>query len=128
MMGHQATGREQLFYTFSMEDHVPDNHLLRGINRFLDLSDLWRHLEPFYSVIGRPSIDPELMVRMLVVGYPLDLVAVLGVTDSVAVRPDLSRLDRVCGPGTRTRPQPQNVIAIFLIFLGCDLVTPLDAN
>lgn len=72
-MGHQATGREQLFYTFSMEAHVPDNHLLRGINRFPDLSDLRRHLEPFYSVIGRPSIDPELMVRMLMVGYCLGI-------------------------------------------------------
>jgi hypothetical protein len=42
MMGRQATGREQLFYTFSMEDHVPDDHLLRGIHQFLDLSS-FRH-------------------------------------------------------------------------------------
>jgi len=69
MMGRQVTGREQLFYTFSMEDHVPANHLLRGIHQFLDLSAFRTHLEPFYSPIGRPSIDPELMVRMLVVGY-----------------------------------------------------------
>jgi transposase len=43
--------------------------LLRGADRFLDLSELRRHLEPFYSHTGRPSIDPELMVRMLIVGY-----------------------------------------------------------
>ena len=54
---------------FRSEDHVPGDHLLRGINRFLDLSDLRRHLADFYSDIGRPSIDPELMIRMLVIGY-----------------------------------------------------------
>jgi transposase len=69
MMGRQATGREQLFYTFSMEGHVPKEHLLRGIHHFLDLSSFRRHLEPFYSPVGRPSIDPELMIRMLIVGY-----------------------------------------------------------
>jgi len=61
MMGRQATGREQLFYTFSMEDQVPEDHLLRGIHQFLDLSSFRQHLEPFYSPVGRPSIDPELM-------------------------------------------------------------------
>lgn len=69
MMGRQATGREQLFYTFSMEDHVPEDHLLRGIHHFLDLSSFRQHMEPFYSSVGRPSIDPELMIRMLIVGY-----------------------------------------------------------
>jgi transposase len=69
MMGRQATGREQLFYTFSMEDHVPEEHLLRGIHQFLDLSAFRQHMEPFYSPVGRPSIDPELMIRMLIVGY-----------------------------------------------------------
>jgi transposase len=69
MMGRQATGREQLFYTFSMEDHVPEDHLLRGIHQFLDLSAFRQHMEPFYSPVGRPSIDPELMIRMLIVGY-----------------------------------------------------------
>ena len=69
MMGRQATGREQLFYTFSMEDHVPEGHLLRGIHHFLDLSAFRQHMEPFYSSVGRPSIDPELMIRMLIVGY-----------------------------------------------------------
>ena len=69
MMGRQATGREQLFYSFSMEDHVPEDHLLRGIHRFLDLGSFRQHMEAFYSTIGRPSVDPELMIRMLIVGY-----------------------------------------------------------
>ncbi|WP_045227411.1 IS1182 family transposase [Methyloterricola oryzae] len=69
MMGQQVWAQEQLFYSFSLEDHVPANHLLRGIDRFLDLGSLRRHLAEFYSHTGRPSIDPELMIRMLVVGY-----------------------------------------------------------
>jgi transposase len=68
MMGTQAAP-EQLFYDFCLEDHVPDDHLLRRIDRFLDLSDVWQKLKPFYCTIGRPSIDPELMIRMLIVGY-----------------------------------------------------------
>jgi len=69
MMGRQSDGQEPLFYSFSLEDHVPSNHLLRGVDHFLDLSDLRRHLEAFYSSTGRPSIDPELMIRMLIIGY-----------------------------------------------------------
>jgi transposase len=69
MMGQNGGGQDRLFYSFNLEDHVPQNHLLRGIDRFLDLSDLRRHLAPYYSHTGRPSIDPELMIRMLVVGY-----------------------------------------------------------
>jgi transposase len=70
MMGRQAVP-ERLFYDFCLEDHVPDDHLLRRIDRFLDLSDVRQKLRPFYCTIGRPSIDPELMIRMLVVGYCL---------------------------------------------------------
>lgn len=69
MMGSQGSAQEQLFYSFSLEDQVPHDHLLRGIDRFLDLGELRQRLAPFYSHTGRPSIDPELMVRMLVVGY-----------------------------------------------------------
>jgi len=68
-MGQQAGNQERLFYSFNLEEHVPADHLLRGIDRFLDLSTLRRELEPFYSHTGRPSIDPELIVRMLIVGY-----------------------------------------------------------
>src|SRR6201991_3150984 len=69
MMGERRVMQEALFYGLSLERHVPDNHLLRKIDRFVDLSEVRRHLEPYYSDVGRPSIDPELMIRMLIVGY-----------------------------------------------------------
>src|SRR5437016_9055019 len=69
MMGQRSGRHRQLFYSFNLDDHVPSDHLLRGIDRVLDLGDLRRHLAPFYSHTGRPSVDPELMVRMLIVGY-----------------------------------------------------------
>ncbi len=69
MMGQQGGGQDRLFYSFNLEEHVPADHLLRGIDRFLDLRDLRQHLADYYSHTGRPSIDPELMIRMLVVGY-----------------------------------------------------------
>ena len=61
MMGERRVMQEALFYGFSLERHVPDNHMLRKIGRFVDLSDLRAHLGPYYSDVGRPSIDPELM-------------------------------------------------------------------
>ena len=69
MMGERMAMQEALFYGFSLERHVPDNHLLRKIDRFVDLSEVRAHLAPCYSETGRPSIDPELMMRMLIVGY-----------------------------------------------------------
>src|SRR6202040_672848 len=69
MMGERRVMQEALFYGFSLERHVQDNHLLRKIDRFVDLSEVRTHLEPYYSETGRPSIDPELMMRMLIVGY-----------------------------------------------------------
>ena len=69
MMGRQGGNQEPLFYSFSLEDHVPADHLLRGIDHFLDLRELHQHLAPHYSNTGRPSIDPALMIRMLVIGY-----------------------------------------------------------
>jgi transposase len=69
MMGQQGPPQEQLFYAFSLESHVPADHLLRRIDSVLDLSDLRQHLAPYYSHTGRPSIDPELIIRMLIVGY-----------------------------------------------------------
>ena len=68
MMG-QTANQDQLFYAFNLEDHIPYDHLLRVINKFLNLSTLRQYLAPFYSHTGRPSIDPELMVRMLIIGY-----------------------------------------------------------
>jgi transposase len=69
MMGQQGGSQDRLFYSVSLDDHVPRNHLLRGIDRFFNLGELRTHLAPFYSQTGRPSIDPELMKRMLIVGY-----------------------------------------------------------
>jgi len=69
MMGHRQVEQAALFYEFSLERHVPSDHMLRSIDRFVDLGELMRELAPFYSMIGRPSIDPELMIRMLLVGY-----------------------------------------------------------
>jgi transposase len=68
MMGLQDEP-EQLFYAFRLESHVPPDHLLRGIDAILDLGWLRTSLASFYSSTGRPSIDPELMIRMLIVGY-----------------------------------------------------------
>ena len=68
MMGERRV-QEALFYEFSLERHVPADHLLRSIDRFVDLSGIREYLRPFYSETGRPSIDPELMIRMLIVGY-----------------------------------------------------------
>ena len=69
MMGPRQVAQCALFYEFSIEDHVPPDHLLRSIDQFVDLGDMRRHLAPFYSSTGRPSVDPELMIRMLIVGY-----------------------------------------------------------
>src|SRR5262245_49389701 len=69
MMGHQRVEQAALFYEFSLERHVPSDHLLRSIDRFVELGELRRELSSFYSRIGRPSIAPELMIRMLLVGY-----------------------------------------------------------
>src|SRR3954467_967894 len=69
MMGHRQVDQAALFYEFSLERHVPADHLLRSIDRFVEFGELRRELAPFYSMIGRPSIDPELMTRMLLVGY-----------------------------------------------------------
>lgn len=69
MMGLKKESQAALFYEFSLDEHVPADHLLRTIDRFVDLDAIRAHLAPFYSTTGRPSIDPELMIRMLLVGY-----------------------------------------------------------
>src|SRR6201987_1501436 len=69
MMGERRNGQEALFYEFSLERHVPERHLLRSIDRFVELDGLRRELAPFYSELGRASVDPELLIRMLIVGY-----------------------------------------------------------
>ena len=69
MMGHRQVEQAALFYEFSLERHVPADHLLRSIDRFVEFEGVRRELAAFYSTMGRPSIDPELMIRMLIVGY-----------------------------------------------------------
>src|SRR5262245_59114379 len=71
MMGRQTSDQSHLFYLFNLEERIPAGHLLRRINPIVTrlLADMRENLAPFYSDIGRPSIDPELMVRMLIVGY-----------------------------------------------------------
>ena len=69
MMGERQVDQAALFYEFSLDQHVPADHMLRSIDRFVDLSDVRQHLAPFYSATGRPSVDPELLIRMLIVGY-----------------------------------------------------------
>ena len=69
MLGPKQEAQAELFYEFSLEGHVPRDHLLRLIDRFVDLTSVRAHLTDFYSHTGRPSIDPELLIRMLLVGY-----------------------------------------------------------
>jgi len=73
MMGRKDKPQSPLFYSFNLGEVVPQDHLLRQIDHFLDLSDLREHLAPYYSHTGRPSIDPELMIRMLIIGYCLGI-------------------------------------------------------
>lgn len=68
MMG-RVQEQGQLFFQFRLDEHVPEDHFLRQVDRFLDFKPLRADLAPLYSRIGRPSIDPELMIRMLLIGY-----------------------------------------------------------
>src|SRR5690348_9997549 len=69
MMGRLNRDQRQLFYEFCLDEAVPDEHLVRQISSVLDLSWVHAELAPYYAPIGRPSIDPVLMIRMLIVGY-----------------------------------------------------------
>jgi len=73
MMGRRQVAQGALFYEFSLERHVPDDHVLRAIDRVVDLGDVRALLAPYYSATGRPSVDPELMIRVLLVGYCLGI-------------------------------------------------------
>ena len=69
MMGERSKSQGRFFYRFDLEQRVPADHLLRKIDAVLDLSKLRSQLAPYYSHTGRPSIDQELMIRMLLIGY-----------------------------------------------------------
>ena len=69
MMGRLNHDQQQLFYSFHLDEAVPHDHQVRGIAAILDLSWVHSELAPFYPKMGRPSIDPELIIRMLIIGY-----------------------------------------------------------
>src|ERR1700752_1008811 len=69
MMGQRERGQGQFFYAFDLDTVVPADHLVRQIDGVLDLDWVHKELASYYSHTGRPSIDPALMIRMLIVGY-----------------------------------------------------------
>src|SRR5271169_2810461 len=69
MMGRRGDGQGQFFYSFDLDEVVPADHLVRQIDAVLDLSWVHKELAPYYSHTGRPSIDPVLMIRLLLVAY-----------------------------------------------------------
>ncbi len=69
MVGPKQEAQAALFYEFSLDDHIPMDHLFRSMNRFVDLSSIRAHLADLYSHTGRPSVDPELPILMLLIGY-----------------------------------------------------------
>jgi transposase len=69
MMCERQVDQGALFYEFSLEKHVPADHMLRAIDRFADLGEVRPYLAQFYGTTGRPSVDPELLIRMLIIGY-----------------------------------------------------------
>src|SRR5512144_1449703 len=91
MMGRQV-GEAQLFYIFSVDRHVPADHLLRRVDAVLDLSFIRSSLAEYYSHTGRPSVDPELMIRMLLVGYLYGIRSETRLCEEVHLHLKLTRL------------------------------------
>src|ERR1700686_1063194 len=114
MRGQRTGGQKPLFYSFKLDDHVPGDHLLRGIDRCLDLGELRRHLIPFYSHTGRPSIDPELMVRMLTSVTALAFVPSADCAKrSISIWPIAGSVDSALRTRYRTiRPSRRTVTAV----------------
>ena len=73
MMGRQNNDQNSLFYEFRLDEAIPDDHLVRKIDAVLDLSWVHAELAPHYPTLGRPSVDPVLMIRMLIIGYVFGL-------------------------------------------------------
>ena len=69
MMGDRLVRQDRLFYEICLEDRVPHDHLVRRLDAVLDLNWLRAELAPYYSHTGCPSVDPELMIRMMLLGY-----------------------------------------------------------
>ena len=119
MMGERTVMQEALFYEFSIERHVPADHLLRSIDRFVDLSDLRSHLKPFYSEIGRPSIDPELMIRMLRVQHRASRAGRSSAALDRPLRRPVGHPRRTCAPSTARsvglRSIPELMIRMLIV-------------
>ena len=132
MMGARRVMQEALFYGFNLEQHVPDDHLLRKIDRFVDLSEVRAHLGPYYSGVGRPSIDPELMIRMLIVGYRLGIFArsVGCATRSISIWPIAGSVAWGSRAMSRIiRPFPRTATAVFARAIFCASCSrPLQAR
>ena len=69
MIGRLDRDQGQFLYCFNLEEVVPEDHMVRAIAGVLDLSWVYDELAPYYSGFGRPSLDPALMIRILIVGY-----------------------------------------------------------
>jgi hypothetical protein len=95
MMGAKQVEQNALFYEFSVEGHVPADHLLRSVDRFVDLGELRGHLALFYSETGRPSVGPELMIRMLLIGYCLGIRSVVNAQKPESPRTPSDRIWQV---------------------------------
>ena len=92
MMGRREGGQGQFFYAFDLDKVVPADHLVRQVDSVIDLSWVHKELAPYYSDTGRPSIDPGLMIRMLIVGYVFGIRSERRICGKVQVKPCLSLL------------------------------------
>jgi hypothetical protein len=91
MMGRLNHDQAQFFYSFRLDEAVPRDHPVREVAGVLDLGWVHSELAPYYPQLGRPSIDPVLMIRMLIVGYPWRLTPTLGVSSDAGATPNLGR-------------------------------------
>src|ERR1700755_2533550 len=105
MMGRRKGEQGQLFYAFDPESVVPEDHQVRRIAVVLDLSWVRAKLAPYYSHTGRPSIDPELMIRMLILGYVFAIRSERALCREDSAEP---RLSLVLRPGHR-RQDPRSL-------------------
>ena len=103
MMGRLRREQKQLFYSFCLDDAVPDDHSVRAIAAVLDLSWVHGELAPYYSPLGRPSIDPALMIRMLIVGYVFAIRSERALCREVQVNLRLSLVLRALHRGQASR-------------------------
>ncbi len=108
-MGRRERDQRRLFYEFSLDDVILADHLLRRLNVFATavLSDLHEQVKPFYSDIGRPSIGPELMIRMLLVGYCYGIRNERRLCQEVALHLARVRTYVSCVNGVSIRCQPK---------------------